>query len=89
MRKEDSEQYSHYAASAPFMLPIPKRLAAAIMLPAKLVLKKERPETGKELLATFAIYATLLVLLSLPFVLLDFPPGVGWSGWPGYLPGTL
>jgi hypothetical protein len=51
------------------------------------VLKKNRPETGKELVATFAVYATLLVLLSSLFVFLDWPPGIGWSDWPGFIPG--
>jgi len=89
MRKEDSQRYLQYAASAPFMFRIPKFVSSVITLPIRLLLKKDRPETGKELLATFAVYATLLILLSLPFVLLDFPPGIGWSGWPGYMPGIL
>jgi protein-S-isoprenylcysteine O-methyltransferase Ste14 len=89
MRKEDSERYSQYAASAPFMFPIPRFVSAAITFPMRLLLKKDRPETGKELLAMFAVYAALLILLSLPFVLLDWPPGIGWSNWPGYMPGTL
>jgi hypothetical protein len=57
--------------------------------PMRLALKKARAETGKELVSTFAVYATLLILLSLPFVLLDWPQGIGWSGWPGYLPGAF
>jgi protein-S-isoprenylcysteine O-methyltransferase Ste14 len=89
MRKEDSERYLQYAAGAPFMFPIPRFVSTAITLPMRLVLKKDRPETGKELVATFAVYATLLILLSLPFVLLDWPQGIGWSGWPGYMPGTF
>jgi len=86
MRKEDSERYLEYAASAPFMFRIPKFISTAITFPMRLLLKKNRPETGKELVATFAVYATLLILLSLPFVLLDWPPGIGWSDWPGYMP---
>ena len=89
MRKEDSERYLQYTASAPFMFRIPKFVSTAITFPMRLVLKKDRPETGKELLATFAVYAALVILLSLPFVLLDWPQGIGWSGWPGYLPGTF
>jgi protein-S-isoprenylcysteine O-methyltransferase Ste14 len=89
MRKEDREKYLQYTASAPFMFPIPKSVGAALTFPIRLVLKKNRPETGKELLATFAVYAALLILLSLPFVLLDWPPGIGWSDWPGYMPGIL
>jgi protein-S-isoprenylcysteine O-methyltransferase Ste14 len=89
MRKEDSERYLHYTAGAPFMFPIPKFVSTAITFPMRLVLKKDRPETGKELVATFAVYAALLILLSLPFVLLDWPQGIGWSAWPGYMPGTF
>jgi hypothetical protein len=69
------------------MFPIPKSVSVAVTFPMKLLLKKNRPETGKELLATFAVYATLLILLSSPFVLLDFPQGIGWSDWPGLIPG--
>jgi protein-S-isoprenylcysteine O-methyltransferase Ste14 len=89
MRREDSQRYSQYTASATFMLRIPKFISTAVTFPGRLALKKDRPETGKELLATFAVYSTILILLSLPFVLLDWPQGVGWSGWPGYVPGTF
>jgi protein-S-isoprenylcysteine O-methyltransferase Ste14 len=89
MRKEDNEGYLQYTASSLFMVPIPKSISTVITFPIRLLLKKNRPETGRELLATFAIYATLFILLSLPFVLLDWPPGIGWSGWPGYRPGIL
>ena len=87
MRKEDSNGYLQYTAGAPFMFPIPRFVATLITSPIRLLLKKNRPETGKELLATFAVYAALLILLSLPFVLLDWPDGLGWSDWPGYVPG--
>jgi protein-S-isoprenylcysteine O-methyltransferase Ste14 len=89
MRKEDGEAYLQYTAGAPFMFRIPKFVSTAITFPMRLALKKDRPETGKELVATFAVYATLLILLSLPLVLLDWPQGIGWSNWPGYMPGTL
>lgn len=88
MRREDSERYLQYTGSAPFMFRTPKLVSAVTTFPTRLLLKKDRPETGKELLATFAVYATLLILLSSPFVLLDFPPGIGWSGWPGFMPGV-
>ena len=89
MRKEDRERYLQYTAGAPFMLRIPKFVSTAITFPMRLAFNKDRPETGKELVVTFAVYATLLILLSLPFVLLDWPQGIGWSGWPGYMPGTF
>ena len=89
MRKEDSERYLQYTASAPFMFRIPRFVATLITSPIRLLLKKNQPETGKELVATFAVCATSLILLSLPFVLLDWPRGIGWSAWPGYMPGIL
>jgi len=89
MRKEDNERYLQYTASAPFMFRIPKFVSTVITFPMRLVLKKDRPETAKELVAAFAVYATLLILFSLPFVLLGWPQGIGWSGWPGYMPGTF
>ncbi|HEY4711848.1 MAG TPA: hypothetical protein VIH69_04115, partial [Dehalococcoidia bacterium] len=87
MRKEDSERYLQYTASAPFMFRIPKFISTVITFPMRILLKKDRPETGKELVATFAVYATLLILLSSPFVLLDWPAGIGWADWPGFMPG--
>jgi hypothetical protein len=41
------------------------------------------------LLPTFAVYASILIVLSPPFVLLDFPQGIGWSGWPGHISGAF
>jgi len=87
MRKDDSERYLQYTARAPFMFPVPKFVSAVVTLPMRLALKKNRPDTGKELVATFAVYATVLILLSSPFVLLNFPTGIGWSDWPGLIPG--
>ena len=89
MRKGDSQRYSEYTASAPFMFRVPGFVANVATLPMRLLLKKNRPETGKELLATFAVYATLLLLLSAPFAFLDWPPGIGWSDWPGFIPGPF
>jgi protein-S-isoprenylcysteine O-methyltransferase Ste14 len=87
MRKEDSERYSQYTARVPFMFHLPKFVSTVVAAPVRFALRKDRPETGKELVATFAVYATLLILLSSPFILLDFPPGIGWSGWPGFIAG--
>ena len=82
MNKRDSEGYARYKVSAPFMFPIPKFISAVITAPIRILLKKSQPETKKELMATFTVYTVILVLLSLPFVLLHWPPGLGWSVWP-------
>ncbi|MFC1920032.1 methyltransferase family protein [Chloroflexota bacterium] len=88
MSKKDSEGYLKYKASAPFMFHIPKPVSRLITFPMRILFRKSQPETGKELIATFAVYGVILILLSLPFVLLHWPPGLGWSDWPAYIPGT-
>jgi len=88
MSKKDSKGYLKYKASASFMFPIPRLVSRLVTAPMRLLLKKNQPETGKELIATFAVYAVVLILFSLPFVLLNWPPGLGWSDWPAYIPGT-
>ena len=82
MSRERGEEYEAYRASAPFMLPLPRCVSRAVNVPLRLLLKKDRPENRWELLLTFLVYAAILVLLSLPFALLDWPSGCGWMGWP-------
>jgi protein-S-isoprenylcysteine O-methyltransferase Ste14 len=82
MGRERGEEYEAYRASAPFMLPLPRIVSTIFTTPLRILLKKDRPESRKELLATLAIYTTILVLLSLPFVLLDWPSIYGWADWP-------
>jgi protein-S-isoprenylcysteine O-methyltransferase Ste14 len=84
MGRERGQEYEAYRARAPFMLPLPKIVSTVITAPLRILLKKDRPENRKELFATFVIYAAILVLLSLPFVLLDWPSVYGWSDWPSY-----
>jgi protein-S-isoprenylcysteine O-methyltransferase Ste14 len=84
MAREHGEEYEAYRASAPFMLPLPRAISTAIAAPFRLFIKKERPENRGELLATFVIYTAILTFLSLPFVLLDWPPIDGWTNWPRY-----
>ncbi len=86
MSKRDSEGYSKYKASAPFMFSFPRFITSVITAPIRILFKKNQPETGKELIATFAVYSIILIVLSLPFVLLHWPPGLGWSDWPAYIP---
>jgi protein-S-isoprenylcysteine O-methyltransferase Ste14 len=81
MRREHGQEYERYSSRAPFMLPLPGFLSKLISVPLRL-LRKERPETGWDLVWTFAIYLTLIVLLSLPFVVFGWPSGGGWMAWP-------
>ena len=82
MSKRDSEGYSKYKVSAPFMFPLPRFASSVVSAPIRILFKKNQPGNGKELMGTFAVYSVILILLSLPFVLLNWPPGLGWSAWP-------
>ncbi|MFX0198591.1 MAG: methyltransferase family protein [Candidatus Hodarchaeota archaeon] len=82
MSKRDKDAYLKYRASAPFMFPIPKPVSSLVTAPIRILFGKNQPENRKEILGTFAIYCLLFVLLSLPFVLLNWPPGHEWWKWP-------
>lgn len=82
MRREHGSEYEGYASRAPFMVPLPRFLARLISAPFRLVLRKDWPTTGWDLVWTFGIYLAVVALLSLPFVLFHWPPGSGWMHWP-------
>ena len=85
MRKIDTKGYLEYRENTPFMFPVPKVISSITTFPIRIMFKKNQPETGKELVATFIVYASILILLSLPFILLDWPPYPGWSSWPAFI----
>lgn len=84
MGRERGDEYAAYRARTPFMLPLPRFVSTVITIPMKVVLKKDRPENAKELLITFGMYLAILLLLSVPFLLLDVPT-YGWWAWPRIL----
>lgn len=67
MIKKHGEKYISYLERTPFMLPLPQQLSALIAAPAKMVIKKNRPENGKEIALTLLVYGAILILLSLLF----------------------
>jgi hypothetical protein len=80
--KMDGETYLKYKESAPFMFPIPKFAASVVTTPVRILLGKNQPENTKEIIGTFAVYCLIFILLSLPFVLLNWPPDHQWWKWP-------
>ncbi len=82
MGEERGEEYGAYRSTAPFMLPLPGLVSSVISAPMRFLLKRDRPENGRELVITFVVYAAIFMALSLPFVLLNWPPHLGWSDWP-------
>jgi len=65
MIKQADEQYLKYRRNTPFMLPLPPFLSELFTAPNRILLKKAFPENGREVLYTFIIYCTILVLLSI------------------------
>ena len=77
MTLSNEEKYQKYRERVPFMLPLPGFIVAAITYPFRVVIKSDIPRNGKEVVYIFMVYTVLLILLSLPFYLLNWPPG-GW-----------
>jgi hypothetical protein len=82
MTRAHGETYTAYRDRTPFMLPLPRSVSAAISYPMRVLLGRDRPENGRQVLVVFLVYAAILVLLSLPFVLLKWPSSMGWMVWP-------
>jgi protein-S-isoprenylcysteine O-methyltransferase Ste14 len=82
MRRDHGQEYEVYRRQTPFMLPLPRFVSTVTVAPLRFILKKERPETGKEVAIVLAVYAGLLVLLSIPFVVFQWPPRGGWWKFP-------
>lgn len=82
MSKKDRDAYLKYKESAPFMFPVPKFVASLVTAPIRILFKSNQPRNRKEIAGTFAVYCLIFVLLSLPFVLLNWPPGEWWGWWP-------
>ncbi|MFB0558047.1 MAG: hypothetical protein ACETVY_02910, partial [Candidatus Bathyarchaeia archaeon] len=60
----EDEAYAAYRMNTPFMLPLPKLLSRALAAPARMLLKKDFPESGKEILYTFIVYVVAFILIS-------------------------
>jgi len=76
MIKQADESYLTYRRSVPFMLPLPRFLSKIFTAPNRILLKKEFPESGREVLYTFVIYCTILILLSILVQELDSFRGI-------------
>ena len=70
MRRQHGAEYESYSNRAPFMLPLPGSLSRAISAPFRLITRKERPETGWDLVWVFGLYLGLGALASLPFLVM-------------------
>ena len=68
---QSDNQYKKYRKNTSFMLPLPRFLSKLLMAPYRLILKKDFPQNGFEILYTFVIYLTLLIASSLIVLLFN------------------
>lgn len=76
------EAYTSFRERTPFLMPLPSWLGHLIASPMRLVLRRPWPETGAQVALAIAVYAVLFVAMSIPFVVFDWPPRIGWWGFP-------
>jgi protein-S-isoprenylcysteine O-methyltransferase Ste14 len=81
MYRRDCQEYADYSSHTPFMFPLPSIISRIISTPFRLILRKGKIESRWDLLLTFVIYLGLIMLISLTFVLFDWPI-TGWMNWP-------
>ncbi len=82
MNKRDAVVYLKYKESAPFMFSVPKFVSSLVTAPIRILFGKKQPENRKEIIGTFLVYCLIFIALSLPFVLLNWPPDHQWWKWP-------
>ncbi|MFX1280387.1 MAG: methyltransferase family protein [Promethearchaeota archaeon] len=71
MKRKFGVEYLKYQQKTPFLLPLPKKLSSALNFPIKKLIKKKFPENKKEILIILVVIACFIILLSLPFTLLQ------------------
>jgi len=82
MRQAYPQDYARYRGDTPFLLPLPRFLHKWLAAPLRWIIKKDHPETQRDLLWTFLIYLGLVLAISLPFAVLGWPEARGWMDWP-------
>ena len=71
MRREQGAAYDAYRERTPFLLPLPKVVTKIVAAPMRFVLRKERPESGKEVAIVIVLYTVILLLLSYVYEMFD------------------
>jgi HEAT repeat protein len=68
MKELYGDSYEKYRKKTPFLFPLPKWLKSALLLPIRLVFRKDWPETRGQISGTVLIYTICFMLLSLIWV---------------------
>jgi protein-S-isoprenylcysteine O-methyltransferase Ste14 len=64
MGREQGAVYDPYRERTPFLLPLPRIVTKAVGAPMRLVLRKKRPESGREVAIVIVLYTVLLFVMS-------------------------
>jgi protein-S-isoprenylcysteine O-methyltransferase Ste14 len=75
-------EYLEYRDRTPFLVPLPGWAARLISAPMRWVIRRPWPENGFQIAVAIAVYAFILIGASIPFVVFDWPPRIGWWGFP-------
>jgi hypothetical protein len=76
---EASESFRQHT---PFLLPLPARLVSMIAAPMRWVIHRPWPDSGSQTAIVIAAHTAIHVAASVPFVVVDWPPRIGWWGFP-------
>ena len=71
--KKYPDKYAEYRKRTPFLIKLPKTLNLIVSFPLRYILKKNFPETNKDILKVVIFYGMIIIILSL-LILLMFPP---------------
>jgi len=82
MAEANGEAYGSFRERTPFLFPLPSWLAAVIATPMRWTIRRRWPENGYQVAMVVAVYTLILVTASIPFTIWDWPPRIGWWGFP-------
>ncbi|MFX1386000.1 MAG: hypothetical protein ACFE9M_02185 [Promethearchaeota archaeon] len=66
MSKKYSEKFKAYRKNTPFLIKLPPELKSIITYPMRYIIKKNFPETKKEVAKVVFFYGVIIIILSLP-----------------------
>ncbi len=68
MIRQHTEEYITWRERTPFLFPLPRRIRSFITYPMRKLIKKEWPESNKDIIQVLLIYGSIVVLMSVPLV---------------------
>jgi protein-S-isoprenylcysteine O-methyltransferase Ste14 len=82
MTRVAGARYTAFRDRTPFLMPLPRWMSTLIAVPMRAVIRRPWPVSGRQVAVVIGIYAVILIAASVPFVVFDWPPRIGWWGFP-------